>query len=289
MNIISSLKSDKYIVDLAKLGIRTFLINDEDFSSGIDYVGRSQQKQLIEKIHNAGCRAYFRVDRLYSEEELTSLEQYLDYLDGINADGVLFSDVAVYMLIKKDNLSLKTLYAPETLLTNKYDIKELKKEGFDGCVISKDIPLDDVFSIVDDIKDYCYLRIHGPVLVSYSARKFISVYTAEDKPHTDGYYLVEETRPLHMPIVEKKSGSWLYAECIESTHEINDLINKPFKGLIIDDVLAEEEYMVKTVEIYVDILNGLDSGEGYRRLIEMDENKTYSSLSQIKKTILDKE
>lgn len=215
---------------------------------------------------------------------------FLQYLDVIAVDEILFSDLTIKMLADQYALKMKTIYAPETLLTNKYDVRQLQLDGFDSCVISKDIPLTEMFDIAASNKDYCYLRIHGPILISYGLRRFISVYLNEFKEYTDNYYLCEEHRETRLPVVEKESGTWLYGYTLQSVNEIVNICQRPLKGIIFDNMLYDDEYTIAVIKIYEDVIGQkLDSQKALEKLMQLNEKIIYTDISEIKKTALDKE
>ena len=240
MEIIVSLNKKENLLSLQQLKATHVLISDGYFSSGTASLSRSEIADFIDEAHRLNLKVMVRLDRLYDESELSDLQEYLTFLNQRKADGLLFSDVGVKMLVEQNHLELQTLYAPETLLTNSYDVTALREDGFGGCVVSKDIPLEDSYQIINDNPGYCYLRLFGPILLSYSKRHFISMYLDEEKEHRDDYYLQEETRDLLMPMVEKEKGSWLYGNCLQSLDRIKEIYQLPLKGVLFDGIIYDD-------------------------------------------------
>ena len=141
--------------------------------------------------------------------------------------------------------------------------------------------------IAEKCPDYCYLRIHGPILIAYSHRRYIASYLEEDYEHAEGYYLQEETRDTKLPLVEKKEGSWLYGTCLQSLNAINMLEEKPFAGFIIDNVFVSDEETLRILNLYDRVIKG--KLDGNRALEELDRNKEYTAIEDVRKTWLDKE
>jgi len=271
-----SIKKINTIDALKGLNVDNILITDNTFGSGQCGFSNEEIKKCVLKAHDNHFKVWLRVDKLYSEDELDALKEYLDYLVSIKVDAVLYTDMAVKVLLEKQDI--KIIYAPETLLTNIYDVQICLKEA-DYCVISKDITLDDVYKIVDQNKR-CFIRIHGPILISYSARRFISSYLDKyDQEYLDGYYLKEESRDEYLPIIERKDGSWLYGFNLESFKEINEMKKHQFEGFIIDNMLSEDTETISVLKKYVDIING-NSQVDY----EHEDKMSYLSISEIKET-----
>lgn len=290
MRIVTSVFEKKSLLTLKKINVTHILVNELKFSSAIKGFDLDQLKDITNKAHQLQLKVIVKADRLFNQSELNELLIFLKYLEEIEIDEVLFSDLTIKMLIDKHNLKLKTIYAPETLLTNKYDVQQLQIDGFDSCVISKDIPLGDMFEIASSNKDYCYLRVHGPILISYGLRRFVSVYLDEPKEYTENYYLREEHRETLLPIVEKETGTWIYGDTLQSISEIKTILKQPLKGIVFDNMLYDDEYTIEVVKIYKDVLDKkVDCKKAIEKLCLLDEKINYTDISEIKKTALDKE
>ena len=290
MRIVTSVFQEQSLTALKKLQVTHILVNELKFSSGIKGFDLQGLKNITEQAHQLNLQVIVKADRLFNQSELPELLAFLQYLDVIAVDEILFSDLTIKMLADQYALKMKTIYAPETLLTNKYDVRQLQLDGFDSCVISKDIPLTEMFDIAASNKDYCYLRIHGPILISYGLRRFISVYLNEFKEYTDNYYLCEEHRETRLPVVEKESGTWLYGYTLQSVNEIVNICQRPLKGIIFDNMLYDDEYTIAVIKIYEDVIGQkLDSQKALEKLMQLNEKIIYTDISEIKKTALDKE
>ena len=290
MEIIVSLNKKENLLPLQQLKATHVLISDGYFSSGTASLNRNEIADFIAEAHRLNLKVLVRLDRLYDESELNDLQEYLVFLNDRKADGLLFSDVGVKMLVEQNHLELETLYAPETLLTNSYDVTALKEDGFMGCVVSKDIPLQDSYQIIRDNPDYCYLRLFGPVLLSYSKRHFISLYLDEEREHRDGYYLQEETRNLLMPMVEKEKGSWLYGNCLQSLDKIKEIYQLPLRGVLFDGIIYDDEFVLTALRVHQQVLNDeITVSAALRQLEELERKAAFTSISEIRKTSLNKE
>lgn len=290
MRIVSSLFDENYLTTLKELNVTHILINELEFSSGVKGFGLKELKDVTNKAHSLNLKVIVKADRLYGQDELEELTCFLKYLDEIKVDEILFSDLTIKILVDKYHLNLQTIYAPETLLTNQYDVKELQLDGFTSCVISKDIPLSEMFDIALYNKDYCYLRVHGPILISYGLRRFLSVYLDEFKEYKDNYYLCEENRDTLLPIVEKESGTWLYGSTLQSLMEIEDIVKQPLRGIIFDNNLYDDKYTVEVIKLYQEVLTQkIDCQKALEKLENLNNKIIYTGISEIKKTALEKD
>lgn len=282
--IFTVIRKQENIVEFADSCADIFIMADRQFSSGYD---RNDLKECIKQAHRINRRLYVRCDRLYDQNELEELKSFLKNINEWGADGIIYSDIGVFSLLSDLGISCKGIYAPETLLTNYHDIADLENDGVEGCVISKDIPLADVTDIAEKCPDYCYLRIHGPILIAYSHRRYIASYLKEDCEHEEGYYLQEETRDTRLPLVEKKEGSWLYGTTLQSLNAIKLLEEKPFAGFIVDNVFDDDAETLRILKLYENVING--NMEAESALGQLDCEKEYTAIEEVRKTWLDKE
>ncbi|MBQ1522329.1 MAG: U32 family peptidase [Erysipelotrichaceae bacterium] len=281
------IKNPENINKFNRDNIEGFIVAEKKFSSSAD---DCDIEKAVSVIHEAGYKAYVKVDCLYQQFQLPELEGFLLKLDETGVDGIIYTDIGVFKLMNKLNVSFKGIYAPETLLTNWYDISDIRNDGIDNCVISKDITFDDVCYIADKCPDYCFIRIHGPILLAYSRRKYISSYLQKEADYLDGYFLQEETRDTRLPIIEKEYGSWLYGMTLQSIRTIRKLCQKEFAGFIIDNVIFDDEYTFKTAEIYSALMdNRISEEEAFCQLTDACQKTEYTGMDEIRETWLDKE
>ena len=247
-------------------------------------------RKIISLCRENNKMCWLKLDRLYEESEIADLREYLKDIDLLGIDGVIFTDLAVNEIALQEKLSFKRMYAPETLLTNSYDIQLLLKE-MDHCVISQDITLKDIKDIISEVPDRCFLRVHGPVMLAYSKRRFISAYLREDKQKYDeGYYVIEETRDNKMPLIQNTAGSRLYGGVLQSISEINELKDLKLAGVIIDDVFMDEEYDLAVIDLYNARLQGkIDKEQAQEKLYGLNENVEYIALKDVQESWIKKE
>ena len=104
------------------------------------------------------------------------------------------------------------------------------------------------------------------------------------------FELQESTRNDRLAMIEKEAGSWLYGACLDSFGEIENLMSSPVDALVIDNIYLSDDYTLRCLELYKSVLSGeLTTQQAFDLLRAFDLNINYSSLSEIKKTVLDKE
>ncbi len=189
-----------------------FVIGDNTF--GLRQV-RNFDLAMIEALkYNSTKMIFVAVTKLFHNNELEKLEEYLIQLAKINVDYIIFSDFAVLNLIKKNNLNIKLMYSTETTITNQYFTEYAKEIGVDCVDVAKEITLKEIAQITENKKSQVAINIHSHLYMYQSVRKMITNYGdvqnntyAKDKD----YYLFDEERNVYYPLVENEQGTHLLA------------------------------------------------------------------------------
>ena len=100
--------------DLARLKFAFIYGADAVYIGGQNYSLRANANNFsldeiregVEFAHERGKKVYVTVNIVFHNEELNGLKEYLLYLDSINVDGIISSDIVVMKLHKELNLKL---------------------------------------------------------------------------------------------------------------------------------------------------------------------------------------
>ena len=218
------------------------------FSSGYHFT-MHEFNQIYSFCKARGCKFYIAMDGFVSENEKMLMYEYFDYIDSLEVDGIYFHDLGIYDAAKSYNLLSKLIYDGKTVLCNSLDTAFMLDKGIDSVVLSRELTLSEINTIVRNNPNRCDLQIFGHVRLSQSKRKFLSNYFREihrdyDFLNKESLYLIEEKRDYRMPILEEESGTSIYSDYIlEMFSEISDL--RPYlKRGIIDTLFLEDEKQI---------------------------------------------
>ena len=67
-------------------------------------------------------KLYVLINKIFKDEDLTSLKEFMEKLLKINVDGFYFTDFAVFMIAQELKAAEKCYFYHETFLRNTYDI-----------------------------------------------------------------------------------------------------------------------------------------------------------------------
>ena len=250
------------------------------------YFTRDDFTQAVERCHELGIKAYTFINRIFVEDELEKLEEYMKWLKDVRVDGIYYCDHAVYMAARKYDLTSRLIFSQDTILTNSYDIQAYLNTGIRRCVISCDITLEELVEIVSVNHD-CEVMIHGHLNLADSKRELIQVYSDEiNEDNNRGVYtIIEESREQKMYIFEDSHGTHIFtSECLQMVKELPLLLGNT-KAFRISGLFSNYENVLIALSNYAAIINGKDATEVYKDWILNDEQK-YTSGYLYRKTNL---
>ena len=158
---------------------------------------------------------YVLVNRIFVEEELERLRDFLKLLKELDVEGIYYGDEGVLYEAARLDMKDRLIYNPDTLITNAMDMQYYLDEGIRMATISKEITLQEMCTVARDVQGECEVVLHGRLNMMHSKRKLLSAYMeflGKEEAVTDNHqlYLMEETRDDHMPIVEDALGTHVF-------------------------------------------------------------------------------
>lgn len=227
----------------------------------------AQLVEIISQLKAANLKTYILMNAIFFEEQLPSVEAALKIIKELNVDGIYFSDLGLAYEASKFDLVDKLIYNPDTLITNHQDVLFYLAQNFKSVVLSKEITLENMLSIAQKVQAPLDVVAHGRLQMMHSRRSLLSNYDnflnnelqiQQSKP----YYLVEQTRPDKMPIIEDQFGTHIFTGFTLATFkEVKDLVDNQIERLIIDNLFFDLATTIKIASDYTKVINGEVSGE----------------------------
>ena len=147
---------------------------------------REEMKETVEYAHSMGKRCYVTVNIVFHNEDLSNLEDYLLFLDQINVDAILASDISVMMLHKKLGLHMELHISTQASTLNSETALFYKELGAARVVLAREASRKDII----DIKEKTGLDIecfaHGAMCTSISGRCVMSNYATNRDSNRGG-------------------------------------------------------------------------------------------------------
>lgn len=270
MKLIVDVKSVK---NLEKYQVHGLVFNHEFLSDTHDgYLSIDEIKVLVNFKKKNNVLLLANVNRIFTEDELTTVYSLLTELVTLNIDYFIFSDLAIIDFFKNQNMIDKLIYNARTMVTNTLDALFWKNQGLYGAFIANELALEDI----QDISKIGHgiLEVYGYHQIFYSKRSLVSLYFDYKRKDVDYRYqkldLVEEIREDRYPITETKYGTYIYSPYKYGIFkELNELNN--LKMIKISSQFIPENELWQILSIYYQAINHGFSDELYDQLQNLDE------------------
>lgn len=212
----------------------------------------------VKYAHDNGVKVYVTCNTLPRNDEIDKLPEYLKFLELINVDAIIASDIGVLSLIKKHTPNMEIHISTQAGIVNYQTALAFYEMGAKRVVLARELSMDEIAEIRKHIPDDMDIEVfvHGAMCMSFSGRCLISNYlTGRDanrgecaQPCRWGYYLVEEKRPNeYYPIFEDDKGSYiLNAKDMCMIEHIDKLIKAGVTSLKIEG-RAKSSYYVSVI------------------------------------------
>lgn len=222
---------------------------------------------LRKKTQTLNLLMFVLVNRMFTEEELDRLTDYLKILKELQVDGIYFCDEGVLQIAKSLQMADRLIYQPDTLLTNSCDVNFYLDEGLKLVTLAKEITLEEMCAIAKQTDgSRIEVIVHGRENMMHSKRRLLSSYMEHIHAKEPVFgkrtlYLREETRDDHFPILEDELGTHVFTGfTLAAFAEIKRLADAGIAYFRIDGIFHDLAYLCEAVRLYRAVLNGEADG-----------------------------
>lgn len=281
------------IKQLSENGADIFILGNEKYANRlVKSFSDIEVTEACELIKSLGKEIYIQMNLIVHNVNLAEMDAYLDFVQRLNVNGIIFGDLGLYNLAKRKNMEDLLIYNPETLNTNYYDPIFWGRKKIKGITIAKEITLEDIGKIAESSDIDISIIGHGHLNMFHSRRPLIENFFKYKKEDYDKFvnnqnlHLVEEIREEEYPVFQDIHGTHIFREkAMESYQEINQLKNS-LDVFIIDGIFKDTAYLNDTVMNYRDLLDNFDSEKAQQ--ITDNNISDHDSGFLYKKTVYDK-
>ena len=132
-------------------------------------------KKATEYAHSLGQKVYVTVNIVFHNKDFDGLDEYLKYLDSINIDGIIASDIAVIKRVQELKLHFSVCLSTQASLLNTRAVKFWRNLGVSRVVLAREASREEVKKIKDtgiEVETF----IHGAMCTSFSGKCVLSNY-----------------------------------------------------------------------------------------------------------------
>ena len=222
--------------------------------------------ELIEAVKYAKLRnvyIFVTVNTSIKETEVEELISYTDFLYKIGVDAIILSDIGVAEVLKKRYPNMELHASTQISAHSLNDVLELKKVGFNRVVLARELSIEEIKEICDNVDIDIEVFIHGAICISYSGQCLMSSMLGDRsgnrgrcaQPCRQSYKLINKTTGK---IIDVNGNYLLSPKDLCSIENIEKILDTGVKSLKIEGRMKRPEYVAvvtsryrKTIDNYI--------------------------------------
>ena len=212
----------------------------------------------IKYAHSIGKKVYVAVNIFPYNNDFVKIDEYFKFLESVNADAVIVSDLGVLKLASRYKLPVHISTQANT--TNGYSAKVYEELGANRIVLAREVSLDDIKKIRDMVSIDLEIFVHGAMCISYSGRCLLSNYLS-DRNSNKGEcvqacrweYLIKEKHrdDSYLTMVEDNRGTYiLNSKDLNMLSYIKNLVDAGASSFKIEGRMKSGYYVGNVVNTY---------------------------------------
>lgn len=248
------------ILPLIEAGADAFVVGEQRF--GLRLAGefsREDVEKAIETAHKKGKKVYVSMNAIFHNDKVPELPGYLQFLNNVGADAVIFGDPAVLMTAREVAPELPLHWDTEKLATNWYTCNYWGRKGAKRAVAAREINMDAIIEMKEHAEVEIEVQVHGMINMFQSKRSLLGNYfeyqgkalEVQNRKYEKDMFLHDKERGNKYPIFEDENGTHIMSPadlCI--IDELQDMIEAGIDSFKIDGILQSPEYIYEVTKLY---------------------------------------
>ncbi|WP_416149249.1 peptidase U32 family protein [Salipaludibacillus sp. HK11] len=245
---------------LLDAGATAIMIGEERF--GLRLAGEFNRQEVQEATniaHKQGAKVYVAMNALFHNETLPLMPDYIQFLDRIGVDAIVFGDPAILINVREHGPNLKLHWNTETTATNWYTANYWGRKGAARAVLARELDMEAIVEIKEQANVEIEVQVHGMTCMFQSKRMLIGNYMAfqgrdlkvQGKSKDQSLVLHDPERNAKYPIWEDKNGTHIMSPkdmCI--IDELEEMIEAEVDAFKIEGIQKDIIYLEKITKLY---------------------------------------
>ena len=247
--------------DLEKLKIAVLNGADAVYMAGKKFGARAfsknfEEDEIIEAIkfcHLYGVKLYVTINTIIYDNEVEEFINYVDFLHQNNVDAVIIQDLGMADLIHKTFPNLQMHASTQMNVHNINALKHLKKLGFTRVVLAREVSLDEIKKMKQEVDIELEVFIHGALCISCSGQCYYSYFeTGRSGNRGACAQLCRQPYSLYKgnKKIELEDKYLLSPKDLCTVQNLNDLIEAGVDSFKIEGRMKSKEYVGLVTRVY---------------------------------------
>ncbi|WP_019007588.1 collagenase-like protease [Cohnella laeviribosi] len=223
-------------------------------------IPESQIEEAIKRAHELGAKAYVSMNKLFRNEELAALPDYIRLVANAGADAIVFGDPALLLNVREVAPGIPLHWNAEMTGTNSAAAAYWGRKGAVRAVLARELNEEEIIGFKRQTQLEVQVQVHGATNIYHSYRNLLQSYMDHlgkatrlvDLGEDRGLYLVEAERPdERLPVYEDANGTHVMsADDICLLEALPELLAAGVDSLFVEPLLKSEEYNETVLRAY---------------------------------------
>lgn len=245
---------------------------------------------LIEltKLQKENKKVYLFINRFLFEPELKNAIELVKTIIEAGIDGLIVNDFGWSMILQDLNFNKEVILQTDTTVTNSLEAVSILEEGFDKVVIARELTIEEIIEMAQDLGERLIVPIFGHQIMSTSRRLLLDAYgNGVNRAYESNrfYDLKESTRQDPYLIYQDETGTHIFDGTILcGYHELESLAKNGCDYVLLDSLHIDVDMVEMVADSIKAILMGNEPDSEFEKLQNSYPHKVFSSALWFKKT-----
>lgn len=259
--LVISCGSSAELKKMIEAGADSVIIGEERYAMRLP--GDVKLEEIGESVtwaHERQAKVYVSVNKIFDNNSLEGLSEYLSKLQDYNVDGVIFGDPAVLMAARTLPKPLALHWNAEMTSTNFATANYWGRQGANRVVLARELNMEQVLAFKENTELAVEVQVHGITNIYHSKRELVKNYiehqgkdaSIEDRSIERGLFLIEhERRDQRYPVYEDGNGTHIMSsEDFCMLENLPELMDGGIDSFKIEGLLKSVAYNEAVVRNY---------------------------------------
>lgn len=243
-------------------------------------------------VREQGKKFYITVNIFPHNRDITQIKDHLSFLNNISPDALIISDLGAFEMASEYAPRIPVHVSTQANITNYRSAIFWEKMGAKRLVLSRELTINEIKEIRDNVSVELECFVHGAICISYSGRCYMSSFFTNRSGNRGectnscrwNYTLSEEKRPgEYHPVYENDRGTYVMSSrdlcMIEHLDKLADAGIGSFK---IEGRMKGINYVAGVVKTYREAIDSLGNRpyevkEQWMRELAMFSSRGYTT------------
>ena len=269
IELLAPVGSMESMVSAVNNGCDAIYLGGKDFNArqSAKNFTNEELKHIIDYCHVRGVKVNLTLNILYKEDEIQNVLDFVSTMYSYGIDALIIQDIGIFSLIKK-HFDIALHSSTQMTIHNIEGVKFLKELGFKRVVLSRELSLEEIKEITNNVNIEIEAFVHGAICVSYSGRCLMSSLIGERSGNRGR--CAQPCRMEYKLIKDNKiyANNYLLSPRDTSTLPIIDeLVNSGIHTFKVEGRMKNPEYVAQVISTY-------------RKYIDKAEDNNFSNIEE---------